>query len=149
MLHHALIKLVENVRGNPQVDIRVGKFLPEWSNDGLDPSFGAGGTVSSRVHFKRGQRLQDFGKVSVFVVFLEVAQPLPLRRTSGTISSFAPGDKDLLWVVSNETCKYGKGPTHYAITTGHLDGASLIEGLQRLKHAGKTIMKEVGKHSAA
>ena len=144
-----MIKLVENIGGNPQVDIRVGKFLPEWVNDGLDSSFGAGGTVSSRVHFECGQRLQDFGEVSVFIVFLKVAQPLPFRRTSGTISSFAPRNKDLLRVIPNKTCKYGESPMHCTITTRHLDRASLIEGLQRLKDAGKTIVKEVGKHSAA
>ena len=86
---------------------------------------------------------------SWYSVFLKVAQPLPFHRTSGTISSFAPRNKDLLRVIPNKTCKYGESPMHCTITTRHLDRASLIEGLQRLKDVGKTIVKEVGKHSAA
>src|ERR1700743_417537 len=116
MLHHALIELVENVRGNSQVDVRIGEILPEWVDNGLDSSFGTGSTIASRIFFKSCQCIQNFGEISVFItIFTEFPQLWPPCRTSRTVPSFAPRNKDLFWVICNKAGKYRKCLAHNTI----------------------------------
>jgi len=116
-------------------------------DDRLYTGVGTGGPIPCGIFFKCCQRLQDRLEVSVFIIVFEVSQILPLCRASRAVPSYATGDKHLLRVIPDETSENGECSMHNPITSGHLDGASSIQGFQWCKHAGEAVMEKVSEHS--